>query len=262
MGRRRTLPAVDEIRCPRCRSIDWFRLGERITEVPAGGDGRSMAQHANVDENGPWDWTCQRCGQAIKAGSHLDHLVGKVQSVSPVRTGVLAWLGDLREQLQSAGTGAQAAIATGVVVVAVAALAALALQPTPTGERQANSPSPRTTPAAAASPVSDLATIVTATDAAALAGQRVQLHDARVQSVTGDVTFWIGDSMAQRVFVVLEERTQGEGAVTVRDDDRIDLRGTMRRTPVEGAEIPAEDRGALADEVLYVVADWVTVVTD
>jgi hypothetical protein len=261
MGRRRTLPAVDEIRCPECRSIDWLRLGERISEVPADGDGRPMAQHASVDETGPWDWTCQRCGYSIKAGSHLDHVVGKVQSHGPLRTGVLAWLGGARERLQSAGAGAQAAVAGGLVVAVVVAVGALALT-RPTDGGGAASPPASATSAPVASALGDLTSLMGVTDAATVAGQSVQLDDVRVQAVTGDVTFWVGKSRTERLYVVLDESVQGEDAVTVRDGQRVALRGTVQRTPVDGADPPEDDRDALADEVLYVVAHRVEIIGD
>jgi hypothetical protein len=197
-------------------------------------------KHVFVNENGPWNWTCDSCGYTVKAGSRLDHQISKVQRRRRIWRDALAALG-LRELLgagtaDSASSGgglaassatarggvkptpAQAAVASIGVVAAVAVLAVVARAP---------APAPRSAGAAGGQSVAqcerDVATVTRAIDATALAGRCVQLDGAPVHSVTGDVTFWVGTSDQDRAFVVLNERTQGERAVTVRP-------GQSRRT--------------------------------
>ncbi len=62
-----------------------------------------LVRHVLLNEDGPWDWTCDRCRYRIKPGSHLDHEVAKVQQPQAhIGAGVLGALGGLRERLAAA----------------------------------------------------------------------------------------------------------------------------------------------------------------
>ena len=141
-----------------------------------------------------------------------------------------------------------------LLAVAAVALAVLVRAP---------APAPRSAGAAggpsAAQCERDLAAVTRATDAAALAGRCVQLDSAPVHIVTGDATFWVGTSDRDRTFVVLNERTQGERAVTVRSGQRLGITGTLERTPVRGVAIGTGDARALQGEVIYIRAERVSV---
>ncbi len=233
-------------------------------------------RHVFVNENGPWNWTCDSCGYAVKAGSGLDHQVSRVQRRRRIWRDALAVLG-LRDLLgrgtvdsATSGTGlagspstprpgvkptpAQAAVASIGAVVAVAVLVVLVRPPAPAPPR-AGAAGAQSVPQCER----DLAAVTRATDAAALAGRCVQLDGAPVLSVTGDVTFWLGTSDQDRAFVVLNERTQGERAVTVRPGQRLGITGTLERTPVRGVALDAGDARALEREVIYIRAERVSV---
>ena len=234
-------------------------------------------KHVFVNENAPLDWTCDTCGHRVKAGSRLDHQVSSVQRRPRIWRDALAALG-LRELVGPKGateallggaerasppvsagrpalTAASVASAS-VVLVGAVALAWVLLRPSAGGAPAAPASADPCQP-----PVTDVAAVTRATDPASLAGRCVRLDGVAVQSVTGDVTFWIGPSDRERAFVVLNERRQGERAVTVREGQRLRITGTIRRTPVEGTVETASDRRALADEVIYIRAERVEILS-
>ena len=269
-----TLPSADDVRCPACRSIAWRRLGERVIEEPPESGLNGGLKHLLANEDGPWDWTCETCGYAVKAGSRLDHQVSGVQRRPRIWRDALAALG-LRDGLgarnpngvassprtdtpTSAGRGARhyttAQVASAVVgvglVVVVAALLLLLRAP---GEQ----PQPR--PAAGCVGQNDLEQLGRQTRGASLAGRCVELDGVEVQAVTGDVTFWVGRSETQRTFVVLNEVKQGETPVRVREGQRLGIKGTLQPTPIKGVDVTASDRAALAQEVVYIHAESVRI---
>ena len=228
-------------------------------------------KHVFVNENAPLDWTCDTCGHTVKAGSRLDHQVSNVQARRRIWRDALAALG-LRELFGRKGAteplpggaepasppaaGGQPALtvatfaSVSVVLVGAVALAWVLYRPAP-----GSVPAAPTSTDPCQQPVTDVAVVTRATDAASLAGRCVRLDEVAVESVTGDVTFWVGPSDRERAFVVLNERRQGERTVTVREGQRLRITGTIRRTPVEGVVETTSDRRALADEVIYIRAE-------
>ncbi len=94
-----------------------------------------------------------------------------------------------------------------------------------------------------------------------LTGRRVELTEVRVQSVTGDVTFWVG-SDEERVLVVINEELQPERAVTVRPGQLLRISGSMERPPPEDIELSSGDRNALKGQSLYIRAELVEIVSE
>ncbi len=233
-------------------------------EDDSAGAERHSVRHMLVSEHGPWDWTCARCGYAVKAGSRLEHQISNVQARGPLRAGgVLTGLGDVLERWRTAGRGAQS-VATTAVVVAVVAIAAawfIVRQASSDVPRIAATPRP-TAVATAPRPLTGLSAIARATDAGPLVGRSVELDPVLVESVTGDVTFWVGSSRAERTFVILDETAQSELSVKVREGQLVRIVGTVERTPVEGSDLTAADEQSLDEEVLYVRARRVEVVEE
>ena len=94
-----------------------------------------------------------------------------------------------------------------------------------------------------------------------LAGRRVELAEVRVESVTGDLTFWVG-SPGERTLIVLDEGQQPEQAVTIRPGQSVSITGMARPAPPENVELSPADRAALDAVTLYVDADHVEVEGD
>lgn len=264
MTRKRGRPAPDEVRCPTCHSVAWRRVGERVTEASSG-RGRPDLDHEFVRDKGPWDWTCQRCGYSVRPAGSLDNALSRVQPTGlPAILAGLFGVGDRSARgANSTAVSTAQAVALGAVGVVLVVVAATVLGGAPSTAPVAD---PRTpvpvTPVSAASAevVTSLGDIVGARDAT-LAGRRVELTDVQVESVTGDVTLWIG-SEGERAFVVLDEERQPERAVTVRPGQRLVIRGTALRAPPEDVELSTADRNAVEDVSLYVLAEHVEIVSE
>lgn len=89
-----------------------------------------------------------------------------------------------------------------------------------------------TMPAAGvAGPVTDLDTIINATDGS-LVGRNVNLSNVLAGTVLTDAGFWITNASGKRVYAVLEEiltpNTPIEGQIDVDKGDRINVQGTIR----------------------------------
>ena len=81
-----------------------------------------------------------------------------------------------------------------------------------------------------------LHTVWDAEDAESLVGRSVRISDARVLSVTGDKTFWVGDSAEQQVLVVLDEQPTPnqpttEGRYDVNPGQVVTIYGSVQRFP-------------------------------
>lgn len=116
-----------------------------------------------------------------------------------------------------------------------------------------------------AGPITDLAEIIGAADAAAVAGREVAIEGAPVQSVTGDVTFWVGSSEEDRVFVRMdEEASGGEQGIQVREGQTLRLTGQADEIPADLVEweLSEDDQAALAEEATYVSASKVEIVEE
>lgn len=117
-------------------------------------------------------------------------------------------------------------------------------------------------------PLTDMLVIVTAPDRLPLVGKSVQLTGVKVQSVVADRAFWIGPSVSQRLFVVLDETptpgTATEGKVNVNAGQTISVRGTLRKLPLTAEAqkqwgLTAADTAPLQNEVVYLQAEHVDV---
>ena len=256
MTRKRGRPAVEEVRCPACRSVAWTRLGERVNEVGTKA-GRTDLRHAFASDSKAWDWTCERCGHSVRPGSRLDNALSRVQP--RVLPGILVGLlgseriggGGYRSLVRAAQA---TAVAVGGVVVVAAAAMFLGRAPAPSA-----SPPPSVSAAEAACEraITNLDDIARAGDTS-LSECPVDLAEVQVESVTGDETFWVQTS-GGRVFVVLDEELQPEEAVTVRAGQTLRIAGTVRRTPPEAVELTTADKAALEKESLYVLAERVDI---
>lgn len=65
-------------------------------------------------------------------------------------------------------------------------------------------------------------------------GQSVEGTEVSVQSVTGDETFWVGESADERFFVFLN--LAGESGPDIDQGDEVNLRGTLQPLPVDFEE--------------------------
>jgi hypothetical protein len=107
-------------------------------------------------------------------------------------------------------------------------------------------------------------------DQLSLRGVQVALRNARVISVVGDYTFWIGNSADHRVPVVLKGELTGrqsEKQVQVRAGQVIRVFGIVRllggaQEIDESWAIDARDRRALDASPVFISADRVTTVTE
>src|SRR5215210_7416872 len=62
-------------------------------------------------------------------------------------------------------------------------------------------------------------------------GSRVEATDVTVESVTGDETFWVGDSSNERLFVFLD--LAGESGPDIDAGDEVSFSGTVEPLPVD-----------------------------
>lgn len=92
-----------------------------------------------------------------------------------------------------------------------------------------------------------------------LVGRRVQLESVVVQSVPGDVTFWVGPSEEEQVLAVLQEEAgaggeQVEGAVDINPGQQLTLMGVVRQLPpLDQAREQFElDEASLQNEQVYI----------
>lgn len=72
-------------------------------------------------------------------------------------------------------------------------------------------------------------------------GQSVEGTEVSVESVTGDETFWVGNSTDERFFVFLN--LSGESGPDIDQGDEVNLRGTLQPLPVD-----FEDRFELSSD--------------
>ena len=253
--KKRGRPGPDEVRCPNCSSVRWRRVGERVYEAEAAG--RAELRHETVRDDRPWEWTCEECGYSVRPTGQLDNALSRVQppSMPAIVLGLLG-LSD-RSPLRGNPTAAHAVQAVAVGAGAVALVAVVA---TAAGRAPAPTPTPTSAAASAVASAATVTAVAELSDAAdgSLAGRPVELRDARVESVTGDRTFWVG-SAGSRTLVVVDETQQPEHAVTVRAGQSVSIVGTARQAPPEGVELSAGDRTALDATALYVDADRVEV---
>jgi hypothetical protein len=111
--------------------------------------------------------------------------------------------------------------------------------------------------------ITDLAEISGASDGASVSGRAAELDGVTVQSVTGDVTFWVGESAEDRVFVRMdEEASGGEQGIQVREGQTLRITGQVEDVPADTAawELEDEDATALGEEPVYIAASKVEVV--
>jgi hypothetical protein len=111
--------------------------------------------------------------------------------------------------------------------------------------------------------ITDLAEISGASDGASVSGRAAELEGVTVQEVTGDVTFWVGESAEDRVFVRMdEEASGGEQGIQVREGQTLRITGQVEDVPADTAawELEEEDATALGEEPVYIAASKVEVV--
>ncbi len=258
MTRKLGRPAPDDVRCPTCQAVVWRRLGERVSEVPSTA-GPPELEHAFIRDGGSWDWTCERCGYSVKPASGLDNALTRAQPMRlPAILAGLLGLGN-RSRLGATRNAVRTAQAT---VVATSAVVVLAVAATLAGR----TPSPPASPPASAVPATCSAVVTQLGDLAnardgTLACGRVELTNVPVDSVTGDVTFWVG-SGDERALVMTDEEIQPEAAVTVKAGQRVRIVGSVERPPPEDVPLSSGDRTALRGIALYVRAERVEIVSD
>ena len=256
----------------------WRRVGERI-DVERSGSERRLVHAFERGGSGPWEWTCASCGFAVRATGVLDNALARIQ---PARVpAIIGGLFGTGAGASAAGAGegggagavaagagrnlpgmlqAGAAAAAGVAAVAIIAVVA-SFGGAPAGGGGATA-TPAASEAAAATPAGMLTELAALTAGGAdVAGRRLELERAEVMRVTGDTTFWLGTAGSE-AFVVLDEARQPERSVTVRAGQQVRLTGTVHETPPDGIDLTAEDRAALEDVPVYVVADRVEIVSD
>ena len=113
-------------------------------------------------------------------------------------------------------------------------------------------------------PIQDVVAIVDASDQPSLAGQKVDLQNANVESVIGDRVFWVGNA-SERVLVLLDQSLDAGAAeknVDVDPGKTVDIVGTLMNMPTpeqaqqEWGLTPAET-APIENEVLYVKAEQI-----
>jgi len=67
-----------EVRCPDCRSLDWFRDGFVMHEAPAGGVLRQRLTPSSERAN---PWACARCGYEVRGDTLLHRRLSAIQTV-------------------------------------------------------------------------------------------------------------------------------------------------------------------------------------
>lgn len=90
----------------------------------------------------------------------------------------------------------------------------------------------------------------------AATGQRAELENVSVASVTGDRTFWVTDGAGSRALVIIQERG-GEQRTVIRAGQRLALQGTIQRADQLTVQDPG-DRQALQDTKTVIHADRVS----
>ncbi len=94
--------------------------------------------------------------------------------------------------------------------------------------------------------------MLTTSQIAGLIGRQVNLKGVPVQSLAGDMAFYVGSSEADRVFVVFDEvQTPGtpmEGMIDVKSGSRVDIDGMVRAAsePLPNGAIAQMPAGATA----------------
>lgn len=129
-----------------------------------------------------------------------------------------------------------------------------------------------TPPAAAVAPVAtdeltDLGTVLSASNPAELAGRRMHLSGAMVQSVVSDRGFWVGTNENDRLFVVRTDQsapsTPPDGAVN--QGQTVNVWGTLMSMPADMSQqttqwnLRSTDSAALAMRPLYLAVDSLTI---
>lgn len=116
--------------------------------------------------------------------------------------------------------------------------------------------------------ITDLATLIDASDPTALVGREVRLQGVQVLEMVGDATFWIGRNRDDRVFVILDEQIPSpppnvEGRVNVNTGQTVDIVGAVRAgTDLPGGDVLDQgDRNAVGTLPVYVWARSATVAT-
>lgn len=131
---------------------------------------------------------------------------------------------------------------------------------------------PAVAPAVVAVPVATTVEVITAVPTPAdLVGRPIQMRDVAVQSVVSDKGFWVGPSVAQRVFVVLPEaptpNAPPDSRYNVNPGQRLTLSGVVERMPTDLTQqtttwnLKSTDVSALARHPLYVRADSLTILS-
>lgn len=83
----------------------------------------------------------------------------------------------------------------------------------------------------ASGPVTSIAALVDATSNMAMAGREVDLEDVAVQSLAGDMAFWVGENPANRVFVVFDQQRtpdlNKEGKLDINRGSSVNIEGIV-----------------------------------
>jgi hypothetical protein len=239
MTKKRGKPRPEEVRCPTCQAVGWHRTGERVTAVSSRA-GRLELRHEFAGD-GPWEWTCESCGYAVRPTSRLDNALSRVQTG---RLGgiVAAPLGVLGLDGAKGGLGRVARV-TAITVATAGAVVAAATLVAPSLDGPSASPPPGATPEAIAGGPEG----------------RIELRDVLVERVTGDMTFWVR-SEGKQVLVLLDERRQPEPVITVKAGQRVRIQGTIVNSPPDDLALSSQDRSVLSGESAYVLAHRVTIV--
>jgi Zn finger protein HypA/HybF involved in hydrogenase expression len=73
------------IRCPACRSIDWYRDGFAMRELE---DGTILCQRLTTSADQDTPWSCAVCGHEVAAETLLRrHLAAAAQAAQPPPVG-------------------------------------------------------------------------------------------------------------------------------------------------------------------------------
>ena len=117
--------------------------------------------------------------------------------------------------------------------------------------------------AAGGGAITEVTEISGAADSGSVAGRDVEIEEATVQSVTGDITFVVGSGEQDEVFVRMDEDASGgEQGIQIEEGQTVSLTGTVEEVPGDAASLDLSDdeQQALGDAPVYVSASRVEVV--
>ena len=136
----------------------------------------------------------------------------------------------------------------------------------------ASSPPTATSPVTETNgPIADLSRLIQPNNPDALDGTQVDIKNARVLSVTGDKSFWVGQDASNQVLVVLDEQATPslpfrEGRYDVNPGQSIEVQGQVRKFPGfdearDKWKIDPKLKSQFEDQKIYIAANKLSILS-